>query len=92
MEITIIDELKQFEELKTAWDAVYSSDEHAQIFLSWAWLRGWFEVTPNPWFVLGVRLDNSSPYVGFFPLSIGRVQKYGLNLLRELRMGGSTLR
>lgn len=90
MEITIINELKQFEELKTAWDAVYSSDDRAQIFLSWAWLRGWFEVTPNPWFVLGVRLDNSSPYVGFFPLSIGRVQKYGLNLLRELRMGGDS--
>jgi CelD/BcsL family acetyltransferase involved in cellulose biosynthesis len=90
MEITIIDDLDQFEELKTAWDAVYSSDDRAQIFLSWAWLRGWFEVTPNPWFVLAVRLDNRSPYVGFFPLSIRFVQKYKLNLFRELRMGGDS--
>lgn len=90
MEITIIDELNQFEQLKTTWDAVYSADNHAQIFLSWAWLRGWFEATPNPWFVLAVRLDNTSPYVGFFPLSIRLTKKYGLNLFRELRMGGDS--
>ncbi len=90
MEITIIDDLNQFEQLKTAWDAVYSADDHTQIFLSWAWLRGWFEVTPNPWFVLAARLDNRSPYVGFFPLSTSLVQKYKLNLVRELRMGGDS--
>lgn len=88
MQVTTINQLNQFEQIKTAWDAVYSADSHAQIFLSWAWLRGWFEVTPNPWIVLAVSLDKKSPYVGFFPLTMLVVKKYGLSLFHELRMGG----
>jgi CelD/BcsL family acetyltransferase involved in cellulose biosynthesis len=75
--------------LRASWGAVYSADLHAHVFLSWAWLRGWFEVTPFKWFVLAARLDRLSPYVAFFPLAQHRIRRRRRVSLRELHMGGN---
>lgn len=91
MQINRIDDLAQFDQLRKMWESVYVADPHAHFFVSWTWLRGWFEITPFSWFVLAVQPDNESPYVAFFPLNM-RVLKTGkFNLIRELRMGGKPL-
>ena len=59
----------QFESLKEDWDAAYHADSHATVCMSWDWLRGWLEVTPNEWFVLALRPDEASSYVAFLPLA-----------------------
>ena len=89
MLVRVIKGIDQFDELKTTWNEVYSADPQAQIFLSWSWLRGWFEVTPHEWFVLALQPDRDSPYVAFLPLAISPVQKYGLNIFDILHMGGN---
>ncbi len=88
MQVSQINDINQFDKLKSTWDSVYIADPHAEIFLSWAWLRGWFETTPNAWLVLAVQSDNSSSYVAFFALAKSVIQKYGFSLLQRLLMGG----
>ena len=88
MEVDTIDQLPQFENLKSSWDSVYAADPHAQVFVSWAWLRGWLEITPNDWFVLAARRGTDGPYVAFFPLALRPVRVRGIGLMRELHMGG----
>ncbi|GAB4531046.1 MAG: hypothetical protein Kow0063_09850 [Anaerolineae bacterium] len=91
MLVNRIDDLSQFDQLRQNWESVYAADPHAHFFVSWTWLRGWFDITPFSWFVLAVQPDKESPYVAFFPLNM-RVLKMGrFNLIRELRMGGKPL-
>lgn len=80
--ISRVDTLDQFDRLKESWSAAYATDPHATVFVSWAWLRGWFAATPYKWFVLvGRRNDNSSP-VAFLPLALDG---------HRLLMGGNPL-
>ncbi|MCF6147973.1 MAG: hypothetical protein E3K37_04860 [Candidatus Kuenenia sp.] len=65
MHIELIDNIKQFDKLKDEWDAVYLADPNATVFVSWAWLRGWIEITSDDWFVLAIRPDKSMSYVAF---------------------------
>lgn len=88
MQVSIINNLKQFQQLKTNWDAVYSADPNAQIFVSWSWLRSWFEVTPYAWSILAIQLDRNSPYIAFFPIALRSVKKCKIHVFRELHMGG----
>ena len=89
MQVTRIDTLQEFERLKPEWKMACEKDAHQTIFLSWDWLRGWFEATPYAWSVLAARPAPGAPYVAFFPVGMRRVQKYGVDLVRELRMGGN---
>jgi CelD/BcsL family acetyltransferase involved in cellulose biosynthesis len=87
MQVSYIDDVHEFDKLKSGWDSVYASDPHTTIFVSWAWLRGRFETIPGDygdWFVLAARPDSTSPYVAFLALTIdgGR---------RRLQMAGSPL-
>lgn len=91
MQVCQIRDIEQFDQLKTAWETVYSADPHAHIFVSWVWLRGWFEMTPYTWLVLAVRTDDTSPYVAFFPLTIRTLRIFGFSLIRVLSMGGRPL-
>lgn len=86
MDVVVIDDLQQMDELRSNWDVVYAADSHASIFLSWAWLRGFFEVTPYRWFVLALRPDTSAPSVAFFPLAEDNSKS---DLVRVFRMGGA---
>ena len=70
MKIVPIDNLGQFDRLKSAWDAAYSADPHATIFTSWPWLRGWLEMTSHKWLVLAFSPNSDSQYAAFLPLSI----------------------
>lgn len=70
MDIQRITRLDEFDALREAWDAAAAADPHANVFVSWPWLRGWFEHCPHNWLVLAARPDSQSPYVGFLPLGI----------------------
>ena len=85
MQVEIINNIKQFDELEANWNDVYTSDYHAQIFLSWSWLRGWLEVIPNDWFLLAIRPESNSPYIAFFPLAIRCLQWRNVNVYRALQ-------
>lgn len=82
MQINRIDDMNQFDALREAWDAAYVADPQATFFVSWVWLRGWFDATPDNWFVLALRPDTGSPYVAFFPLAMHS---------NQLLMGGNYL-
>ena len=87
MQTSYIDDIDQFYELKETWDAIYLADPYATVFVSWTWLRGWFEGTSDDWFVLAVRPDNASPYVAFLPLFVNRGTR-GRIYRGTLRLGG----
>ena len=91
MFISIIDDIEQFDKLKTAWDKVYNADKHAQVFLSWSWLRGWLEVNSQEWLILALQSESDSPYVAFFPISIRSFKWNGVNLCRALHTAGDPL-
>lgn len=59
MNVTIIDDISHFRDLKEAWNDVYAMDPDATVFDSWAWLCGWLESTPRKWLVLGVQRDGA---------------------------------
>ncbi|BAZ40996.1 hypothetical protein NIES4101_69580 [Calothrix sp. NIES-4101] len=91
MLITVIDNIEQFHQLKTSWEQVYNSDQYAQIFLSWSWLRGYLEYSPQKWLILALQSDYNSPYIGFFPIGIRSLEWKGFGLYKVLCMAGEPL-
>lgn len=85
MQIEVINSIQQFEKLEKDWNHIYASDSHAQIFLSWSWLRGWLEVAPHDWFILAIKPKPNSAYVAFFPLAIRSLQWANVNVYRALQ-------
>ena len=69
MHIDIIDDVHQFNQLKPAWDQIYSADPHATPFVSWAWLRGWIDIVSHGWLVLAIQPDQAMSYVGLLSLA-----------------------
>jgi CelD/BcsL family acetyltransferase involved in cellulose biosynthesis len=89
MQITIVDSFEQLEKLKQNWNAAYSADAHATIFMSWPWLRGWCDATPYKWLVLACRPHNVSEYVAFMVLGLHSIQRKKFFLIRRLHAGGN---
>lgn len=89
MQVDIINDIHHFDEVKPAWDAVYTADPNATTFVSWAWLRGWIETTTCPWLVLCVRPNNSSHHVAFLPLLLQTLNINGSYSVRVFRMWGN---
>ncbi|MGB6299645.1 MAG: GNAT family N-acetyltransferase [Rivularia sp. (in: cyanobacteria)] len=85
MQVEIINSIQQFDSLKTNWNNIYACDSHAQIFLSWNWLRGWLEVAPHKWFILAIKPSPEVPYVAFFPLAMRSFEWANLNVYRALQ-------
>jgi CelD/BcsL family acetyltransferase involved in cellulose biosynthesis len=75
MHISIISDVKQFEDLKPAWNEVYQSDPNTTIFMSWPWIRAWSEITYGPWLVLALKPDQSFQYVAFLALGLNATGK-----------------
>lgn len=85
MQLEIINNIQQFDKLEANWNHIYASDSHAQIFLSWSWLRGWLEVVPHDWFILALKTNPDSSYIAFFPLSVRSLQWGNVNVYRALQ-------
>lgn len=82
MRLRCVDTLDEFDRLREDWAAAYKADSHATVFLSWVWLRGWFEVAPYEWLVLAIQSNSTSSPVAFLPLGIDASR-------RRLQMGGA---
>jgi CelD/BcsL family acetyltransferase involved in cellulose biosynthesis len=79
-----IETLEAFDALRTAYEAIYASDPHRNAFVSWPWLRAYFESMAGTWCVLAARSMREHRYVGFCPLEIRRVAIGRLALDTEL--------
>ncbi|MCI0630263.1 MAG: GNAT family N-acetyltransferase [Phycisphaerales bacterium] len=89
MDVRLINELEDLDGLRAAWESVYAADEHASIFMSWPWMRGWLGVTPRPWAVLAVRRDPASPWLAFLPISVwGMHRRLRFDQVREIHLAG----
>ncbi|MDE5457076.1 GNAT family N-acetyltransferase [Bradyrhizobium sp. CSA112] len=90
MHIDIIETLPSLAKLEDNWNAVYDTDDEAQIFLSWKWLYGWLSCIPGPWFILAAKAGDAAdlPYVAFFPLRLQTTIKNS-DVFHEIRMTGS---
>lgn len=91
MFISVIDDIEQFDKLKTAWNQVYDTDKHAQVFLSWSWLRGWLEAKPEEWLILALQSEDDYSYVAFFPIVIHSWKWNGIDIYRVLHTAGDPL-
>jgi Tfp pilus assembly protein PilF/CelD/BcsL family acetyltransferase involved in cellulose biosynthesis len=91
MKIILINESKNFEQLRRNWNAVYKADTLAQFFLSWVWLSGWFQIVSDPWLVLAAQPDDDSAYVAFFPLILTKEQNNDGQIYPKLCMGGNRM-
>lgn len=87
MRIEIIDNIQDFEKVRSCWDAVYRADPEAHFFVSWIWLSGWLRGVQN-WFILSAKpnSDPSSPPVAFFPLRFRAIQTKDGETRKEIAM------
>lgn len=87
MHVEIINNIQDFEKMKTSWDAVYDADPEAQFFVSWVWLSGWLRGAQN-WFILSAKQnsDPSSPPVAFFPLRFRMTKTKNGETRKEIAM------
>ena len=69
MHIDFVNQIEDFDELRPAWESAYAADEHAHVFVSWLWLRAWFEACTHPWFVLVARSAPGGDPVAFLPMT-----------------------
>lgn len=90
LSVEVIDTPEKFERVAVAWNAIYAEDTHAQVFLSWDWLRNWFDITPYRWLVLAVTRAVEDAYVAFLPLAITTAGRLGLHE-RQLYLGGKPI-
>ncbi|RWF24935.1 MAG: GNAT family N-acetyltransferase [Mesorhizobium sp.] len=88
MRVDVIDGFDTLVQLRSNWDAVYAADPEAQYFMSWPWIAGWFKRLRYQWLVLAAREDDSSDYVGFFPLQLRTERARDGAFHNELRTGG----
>jgi CelD/BcsL family acetyltransferase involved in cellulose biosynthesis len=88
MQVNLINRVDEFDALRSSWDGVFASDPNASVFVSWAWLRGWFETSPHPWTVLAARREAGGPWMGFMPISVRGGAIYRFDQVREIRMAG----
>jgi hypothetical protein len=91
MEISIINSIPYFLDIKKKWDAVYTADPNSHFFMSWQWVMGWLKITPYQWFILAIRPECSLQYKGFLPFTVISPLKPKLGGVRELHLGGKPL-
>lgn len=58
--LTTASTLREFCGLEAAWRAAHAADPHANVFTSWAWLRGWAEGTDKRWRALALQDPNGN--------------------------------
>jgi len=90
LSVEVIDTPEKFDRVAVAWNAIYAADLHAQVFLSWDWLRNWFDITPYRWLVLAAKRAAEGAYVAFLPLAITTAGRLGLRE-RQLYLGGKPI-
>jgi tetratricopeptide (TPR) repeat protein len=89
MHVDVITSRDALDRLRGNWEAVYQADPEAQLYMSWAWIAGWFERLPCQWFILAAKESPDSPnYIAFFPLQLRTERARDGKFHNELRTGG----
>lgn len=83
MKATTISTLGAFEAERDSWDDLYRSDPHAQLFLSWRWLRAYLPQVEHPWAIFLLR--EGERLVAALPLITRNIPHRLLPIARELR-------
>ncbi len=87
--IDCLQTIAQLDAIQQNWTQVYHQDDHTTVFTSWEWLRGNFDATAADLWILAVRIEDGPEYVGFLPLKLRSVQRFGIVLERRLEMMGN---
>ena len=81
--------LAAFDALEPDWNRIHASDKGANVFSSWAWLKGWLSASSYEWFILGLRPAQRERYVAFLALSVKRGSAWrGLRKTATLSIAG----
>lgn len=83
VERTTISALGAFEAERERWEDLYRSDPHAQLFLSWDWLRAYLPQVEHPWTICLLR--EGERLTAALPLTTRAVPHRLLPITRELR-------
>jgi CelD/BcsL family acetyltransferase involved in cellulose biosynthesis len=89
MERLQITAAEDFARERGRWEQLYERDEHAQVFLSWAWLRSYLPIAPPGWRI--VLLSEGDELVAALPVAIRPVPNRFLPLARELTFASDPL-
>ncbi len=87
----LINDIEQFESIKSDWEKVYNRDPDAMFYVSWTYLNAWFRITKDKWFVIAVKDQKTSEFIGFLPLKKFEKRKLGLRYYSLLTMGTSPM-
>jgi CelD/BcsL family acetyltransferase involved in cellulose biosynthesis len=87
--IKCIRTLPDFEAIRAAWEFVYERDRYSQVFLTWNWLRGWFEHKRHDWVILVAYAANFNQPIGFLPLQHKHPGRLSIPFEAHLSMAGN---
>ena len=88
MYIDILNNIRQFEEIREIWERIYCADPYTTVFVSWLWMRAWIETAGDNWFVLAVRPSDQKSYVAFLPLVTQSQSNGNCNAVQKLCLAG----
>ena len=89
MERLQIADADRFADERIRWERLYEQDQHAQVFLSWAWLRSFLPIAAGGWRI--IVLHEGGDFVAALPLAIRAVPSRYVPLARELTFASDPL-
>ena len=89
MERLQIADADRFADERIRWERLYERDPHAQVFLSWAWLRSFLPIAAGGWRI--IVLHEGGEFVAALPIAIRPVPSRFLPLARELTFASDPL-
>ncbi len=89
MERLQIADADRFADERIRWERLYEQDPHAQVFLSWAWLRSFLPIAAGGWRI--IVLHDGDDFVAALPIAIRAVPSRYLPLARELTFASDPL-
>jgi CelD/BcsL family acetyltransferase involved in cellulose biosynthesis len=81
--------IAEFEAIRTTWEFVYMRDQYSQVFLTWDWLRGWFEQQRHDWVILVACDPETQKPIGFLALQYKNPGRLPLPFETHLSMAGN---
>jgi CelD/BcsL family acetyltransferase involved in cellulose biosynthesis len=90
MTVEVIADAGGFEKIRSAYEEVYASDPHRNVFVSWPWLAAYFNVAQSRWMVLAAR-DPDGRYRAFMPLELFETRVSRIAVDRELHLAANPI-
>lgn len=91
MQIEIVDNIKQFRELRNEWDELLEKSNCESIFLTWEWLYNWWEhfnENKEP-FIMLIKDESCKKIVGIAPFYIQKTTLFNLPKVKKIKFLGT---